>query len=234
MRPVARLKPRAPVVLERGPRPLIRSKMNPKWDANLLRRLSHATPRNRVLQGPQGPQPPAGSRSSTPITALIIVAVVAVVGGYAYMSSGRGATEQTVGNADHGQQAQNSATQTPDPRWAKLGPHKQANLPPIPSQEFAPPRPIDVVRAAYLFAAEHPEILSYVPCFCGCERGGHSGNEDCFVAATERQGRRHGVGTPRSRVHGLHRCRDGSATDVHLRRERSRHSGGRREEVGWV
>jgi hypothetical protein len=44
------------------------------------------------------------------------------------------------------------------------------------------------VRAAYLFAAEHPEILSYVPCFCGCERGGHSGNEDCFVAARNEKG----------------------------------------------
>ena len=37
------------------------------------------------------------------------------------------------------------------------------------------------MRAAYKFAAEHPEVLSYVPCFCGCERSGHRGNEDCFV-----------------------------------------------------
>ena len=42
-------------------------------------------------------------------------------------------------------------------------------------------RPQEVVRAAYRFAAEHPEVLSYVPCFCGCERSGHRGNEDCFV-----------------------------------------------------
>ncbi len=35
--------------------------------------------------------------------------------------------------------------------------------------------------AAYQFAAEHPEILSYIPCFCGCERAGHQGNTDCFV-----------------------------------------------------
>jgi hypothetical protein len=44
------------------------------------------------------------------------------------------------------------------------------------------------VRAAYKFAAEHPEILSYVPCFCGCERSGHRGNEDCFVKARNAQG----------------------------------------------
>jgi hypothetical protein len=69
-----------------------------------------------------------------------------------------------------------------------LKPHKQANLPPLPFQAYAPPRPPDVVRAAYVFAAEHPEILSYVPCFCGCERSGHKGNEDCFVARRDGAG----------------------------------------------
>lgn len=136
---------------------------------------------------PKGPQPPDESRSSTPTTALIIIAVVAVVGAAAYVSSGRNAAQPATAGADHSAHAQSAATQG-EPRWAKQGPHKQANLPPIPSQEFPPPRPIDVVRAAYLFAAEHPEILSYVPCFCGCERGGHSGNEDCFVAARNDQG----------------------------------------------
>jgi hypothetical protein len=65
---------------------------------------------------------------------------------------------------------------------ARLGPHKQAILPPVPFQAgYAPPRPEAVVSAAYQFAAEHPEVLSYVPCFCGCQRAGHQGNADCFV-----------------------------------------------------
>ena len=66
---------------------------------------------------------------------------------------------------------------------AKLGPRKQADLPPIPLQPgYAPPRSVEVITAAYQFAADHPEILSYVPCFCGCERSaGHQGNHDCFV-----------------------------------------------------
>jgi len=64
---------------------------------------------------------------------------------------------------------------------AALGPHQQAGYPPIPFQGYAPPRPPDVVTAAYQFAAEHPEISSYVPCFCGCQQGGHKGNHDCFV-----------------------------------------------------
>jgi hypothetical protein len=65
---------------------------------------------------------------------------------------------------------------------ARLGPHKQATLPPVPFQVgYAPPRSAAVVTAAYEFAAEHPEVLSYVPCFCGCQRSGHQGNADCFV-----------------------------------------------------
>jgi hypothetical protein len=148
---------------------------------------SKAQSRDGSPAATKGPQPPDESRSSIPITALIIIAVVAVVGAVAYVSSGRDAAKPAATSADHSSQAQSAAPQG-EPRWAKHGPHKQANLPPIPSQEFPPPRPIDVVRAAYLFAAEHPEILSYVPCFCGCERGGHSGNEDCFVAARNEQG----------------------------------------------
>ena len=72
---------------------------------------------------------------------------------------------------------------------ARLGPHKQATLPPVPFQVgYAPPRPAAVVTAAYEFAAEHPEVLSYVPCFCGCQRMGHRGNEDCFVRARDING----------------------------------------------
>jgi hypothetical protein len=66
---------------------------------------------------------------------------------------------------------------------AALGPHKQDNLPPIPIRGYAPPRPPEVVTAAYQFAAEHPEVLTYIPCFCGCQRSGHHGNGDCFVKA---------------------------------------------------
>jgi hypothetical protein len=46
----------------------------------------------------------------------------------------------------------------------------------------------ELITAAYRFAAEHPEILTYVPCFCGCERSGHRGNADCFVKARAANG----------------------------------------------
>jgi len=71
---------------------------------------------------------------------------------------------------------------------AALGPHKQADLPPIPFQGYAPPRPVEVVTAAFQFAAEHPEVSSYIPCFCGCQQGGHKGNTDCFVRSRAKNG----------------------------------------------
>lgn len=71
---------------------------------------------------------------------------------------------------------------------AALGPHTQAQYPPIPFRGYAPPRPPEVVTAAFQFAAEHPEVLSYVPCFCGCQQGGHKGNHDCFVRSRAANG----------------------------------------------
>jgi hypothetical protein len=71
---------------------------------------------------------------------------------------------------------------------AALGPHKQANLPPIPFAGYPPPRPVEVVTAAYHFTAEHPEISSYIPCFCGCQHSGHRGNTDCFVRSRAKNG----------------------------------------------
>ena len=130
--------------------------------------------------------PPTGKSSSTALVVTAIVALIAVAGGYAYVKNNRDAAGAN--HSDH--QASNASTaSTPaSSRWAKFGPHKQANLPPLPAQQYAPPRPINVVRDAYFFAAEHPEILEYVPCFCGCERGGHKGNHDCFVSARDEKG----------------------------------------------
>ena len=60
-------------------------------------------------------------------------------------------------------------------------------LPPLP---FIPsPRPRAVVEEVYSFAARRPDILKYVPCFCGCENSNHRGNDDCFVGARDAKGR---------------------------------------------
>jgi len=63
------------------------------------------------------------------------------------------------------------------------------SLPPLPAVSFRPPRPIETVQAVYRFAALNPEVLRYVPCFCGCERSnGHRDNEDCFIASRAADG----------------------------------------------
>jgi Protein of unknown function with PCYCGC motif len=68
--------------------------------------------------------------------------------------------------------------------------------PPAPSPDGAPPipmqfaaRPPEVIRVVYTFAADHPEVLSHVPCFCGCQNRGHRNNDNCFVARREADGR---------------------------------------------
>jgi hypothetical protein len=38
------------------------------------------------------------------------------------------------------------------------------------------------VLEAYQFAVNHPEVLDYMPCYCGCyEEEGHTSNTNCFV-----------------------------------------------------
>jgi hypothetical protein len=69
-------------------------------------------------------------------------------------------------------------------------------LPPIPMAPYVTDPAL--VRTVYEFAARQPEVLRYVPCFCGCERNGHKGNEDCFIAGRAPDGRpqwdAHGMG----------------------------------------
>jgi hypothetical protein len=33
----------------------------------------------------------------------------------------------------------------------------------------------------YRFAMEHPEVLKFIPCYCGCKRHGHKSNYHCFM-----------------------------------------------------
>ena len=139
------------------------------------------------LPAPQSARtaPPSARKAYSPLVLGAIIVVVLGLGGLALWRSTPSASPGTTSAVSPTTETQKPAE--PDPKVvakaeaaAKLGPHKQAKLPPIPFQG-SPPRPHDVVTAAYQFAAEHPEILSYVPCFCGCERAGHTGNSDCFV-----------------------------------------------------
>ena len=74
-----------------------------------------------------------------------------------------------------------------------------SDLPPLPQVPFPAARPMPIVEAVYRFAAAHPEVLSQMPCFCGCENRSHRHNDDCFVSARDERGRvtawePHGIG----------------------------------------
>jgi len=131
------------------------------------------------------PPPPPPARRFAPLHVAAIVALLAglFVGAGFWLRSDRTAEAPSA-----------AAVPVPAPSPAEaaakasLGPHAQQVYPPLPLTGYAPVRPMPVVEQVYQFAAEHPEVLSYVPCYCGCERQGHHDNEDCFVAARDGNG----------------------------------------------
>jgi hypothetical protein len=63
------------------------------------------------------------------------------------------------------------------------------DLPLLPANIDRGARPLSMMRATFLFAARHPEVMKFVPCFCGCERSlSHKDNQDCFVAGRNAAG----------------------------------------------
>ena len=44
------------------------------------------------------------------------------------------------------------------------------------------------VQRAYTWAAGHENILTFIPCFCGCGADGHKNNFDCFVKSRQTDG----------------------------------------------
>jgi Protein of unknown function with PCYCGC motif len=124
--------------------------------------------------------PPKNPRRSFGVPIAVAIAALLIVGLLAFSRGGN-----SPGSAAPQAQPPQAQAVVDPPASAKHGPHRQDNLPPLPFSSEPPARPAAVVSAAYKFAAEHPEVLSYVPCYCGCERSfGHRGNDDCFV--TER------------------------------------------------
>jgi hypothetical protein len=148
-------------------------------------------------QGPIVPSAAAPKKGLNPLLLGAIAVAVISVGVFAFW---RGSDAPAAASSAADTAAATPATQgaPPNPatpeiiarteQVAKMGPHKQANLPPIPFRGYAPPRAPEVVTAAFEFAAEHPEVASYVPCFCGCQQGGHKGNHDCFVRSRAANG----------------------------------------------
>jgi hypothetical protein len=131
---------------------------------------------------------------------LLVAIAVAVIGiaGFALWRGGGTPAETTAAASQTTPSANTPQAKGAEPTpeivaateaQAAFGPHKQADLPPIPFADYPPPRPVAVVTAAFQFAAEHPEVASYVPCFCGCGKTmSHKGNTDCFVRSRAQNG----------------------------------------------
>ena len=134
--------------------------------------------------GAAAPPPKDPPKSWGAPMGVAVAALVVVAGLFAYSRTGQ--SEDPA--APPTQTASQSQAILDPPAFARHGPHKQDNLPPLPLNPEPPARPAAVVNAAYTFAAEHPEVLSYVPCYCGCQRSGHRGNDDCFVMSRAANG----------------------------------------------
>jgi uncharacterized protein with PCYCGC motif len=149
-------------------------------------------------QPPRVPETPSPGKGLNPLLLGAILVAVVGVGVFAFWRGGDApaAPAAAANAATPPADAQKGAVRTPvtpdiqanTEVVAKMGPHKQGTLPPLPFRGYAPPRPPEVVAAAFQFAAEHPEVLSYIPCFCGCQNGGHKGNHDCFVRSRATNG----------------------------------------------
>lgn len=98
-----------------------------------------------------------------------------------FAACGGSAPQQTSAPASNA--AQPPAAENADPNAMPNG------LPPLPAVSFPAPLPMPVVRTVFAFAADHPEVLSKIPCFCGCQSRGHRHNDDCFVTARDAGGR---------------------------------------------
>ena len=119
------------------------------------------------------------------MTQKLIAGAAIVLLGATGLSSAAGAGQRPPASAaGHVHAAAPAPATAPAPMKAHSGP-----LPALPRVSFEPPRPMAIVQQVYEFAARHPEVLQYVPCYCGCERAGHNGNHDCFVKNRAADGR---------------------------------------------
>jgi Protein of unknown function with PCYCGC motif len=127
---------------------------------------------------------------------LFGVALLAAIGGGGYLfltgSQPAAGPESSVASAaapaPDAAQAANAQPLVFPTAPPKKRPAADIQLPPINMGEYSLVRPSDQVSAAFQFAALYPDVLQYIPCFCGCQQMGHSGNDDCFVKARDANG----------------------------------------------
>ncbi|MGE0813237.1 MAG: PCYCGC motif-containing (lipo)protein [Vicinamibacterales bacterium] len=84
--------------------------------------------------------------------------------------------------------ARHAPATRPQPAAAPRQQAPKVTTPPLVTTGYAAARPLGLTRSVYDFAAQHPEVLRYVPCYCGCEAEGHPHNESCFVRSRDAKG----------------------------------------------
>ena len=141
----------------------------------------------------QGKAAPASSPSGSPpwvliggVAAVVVIAAVVLYPTEPVPTGGVPGTDATVESAETAEEAP-SRPNVPT-RAASPAHPPDVPLPALPLVPNMVPRAPEVIRAAYTFAAQNPDVLEYVPCFCGCESAGHTGNADCFVKARNADG----------------------------------------------
>ena len=123
--------------------------------------------------------------SGKSVTLLLGIAALALVATVTLSASAFARASASVeGTADKPADEQAKGSTAP----SRSGAIVRKTTPPLPAMGFAPVRPMEIVRATYDFAAQHPEILKYVPCYCGCGADGHAANESCFIARRDAKG----------------------------------------------
>ena len=121
---------------------------------------------------------------------LIAIAAAGLAGSVALVAAGEGRPQADLRpRAAAGAQIAPVAPIKPD-----TGP-----LAPLPRVSFEPPAPMNEIQQVYEFAARHPEVLQYMPCYCNCQQIGHTSNHSCFVKSRAANGRvtewdSHGIG----------------------------------------
>ena len=157
--------------------------------------MAIVSPKNRAGQTSAAPpsQPPGGP----PWILIAGVIAVAAVAAFAFYPSSGG--ETPVAQASEAAPvAEPDPVASPAPAAPEVSPIAAAQASPVPSADaLLPPLPLvpnmvprapEVIRDAYVFAAQNPDVLEFVPCFCGCETAGHKANADCFVQSRNPDG----------------------------------------------
>jgi len=82
--------------------------------------------------------------------------------------------------------------------WSGSGPPTGASRTRAPGDRYETLRPGQLptyamgnakAEQAYQYAAANPEVLRYIPCYCGCGNIGHRHNGDCYVQERYADGR---------------------------------------------